>query len=155
MKRFRFRLDAVGRVRSVVERQARAEFGAAIAALETTRGQRDAEQAAAASFSDEVDRAFAEASASAGELKRLLIERDLCFERAAMLSERLAECQREVDEKIEALADARRERRVVDRLRERAHEAWTLEATRRENEEQGELFLTRVARERANGESQP
>ena len=152
MRRFRFRLDAALRVRSVLDRQAR------LALAESLREAANHDRAIASharageQAASRMTAKLDAGSCTAGELKLWLAVRDTIFERAGRLGERRGELQQQVDERIEAHARTRRELRVLERLHERDLDAWKTEAARAEARESGELFLTRVARERAEGE---
>lgn len=152
MKRFRFRLEAVRRVRDVRERQARAALARAMQQASENAKAIAAQRETSDSATERVDATLAESGCSAAELKRILALRT----EAATRIDRLERMQLTLDERIRERrsehAAARRELRVVEQLRERALAEWKIEAARAEVRDNGELFLTRVARRRAEGE---
>ena len=152
MKRFTFRLEAALRVRTVHERQARIALGEVLReAADADRAIEQSEQAAEEA-SARISEAIGAGPLPAGELKLWSSARATLFERGEALERRRRELQPRIDARIAEHARTRRELRVVERLRARDLDAWRTESARAESRESGELFLTRVARQRAEGD---
>jgi len=131
-KRFRFRLQTLLRVRELRERQALRAVGAKraqIARLEQINRQtaeailEQQREVVREQESGRVDPAeLARRRAWIAHLRRTILERD----------EQIQRYRRELSDLLGAWHEARREKRVLERLRERRFEAWRRDARRAE-----------------------
>jgi flagellar protein FliJ len=141
MPKFVFQLDAVRRHRKMLEDQRMRELGAAQAVM----AQMEAEL-----------RAMDETTQSVtGDLRdnRLTGKLDMAFlaahrryvmamQRKAMeLAQRMAVQQQAVDAARRALAEAAKQRKIMDKLKERQHERWKTEQSRKESEQLAEVNM--------------
>ncbi len=149
MKGFRFRLERVLRLRSRAEREQAQVYGEAMRAEEARR-------LALAQAAERLERCGEQVSTAldgqctAGALTNFQLVMDAASQGldSAERSHRDALEQMQVEH--ERLGQARRERRVVERLREKRQEAWTQETSREEQRE-----LDGVARHRWLGGGRP
>jgi len=139
MKKFSFRLESVRRLRSAVEEERKRAFGAAVRLYhrerEALRALIEREREARERLAEEL------ASGCSAEVAAAFSE----FLRGNALriraqAERTEEARMRMEEERRLLVEASKERKVVDRLRERALERHLYQASR---EEQG--FLDEVA----------
>ena len=132
MARFVFQLDAVLRHRKTVEEQRQRELGAAQGEMAKMEAELRSMDEAARGVSDDVrtnrltgtlDMAFL----AAHRRYVLAVQR-----KALALAQRMAVQQRAVDEARRQLAEAAKERKIIEKLRERQLERWRADQSRRE-----------------------
>ena len=134
MRRFRFRLASVLRLRSQVERAARKELAAATAEVNTVQQQLDAAEQALADCADQAAR-----SDSVGQLARAL--------EGGMRRHkwRLERQRKQAEQRLEGVRGdytrKARELKTLQRLRDQEHEHWRLSAQRAEQAELDELAV--------------
>jgi flagellar FliJ protein len=141
MPKFVFQLDAVLRHRKMIEEQRMRELGAAQAEMakmeaelrsmdETTRGVTD--DLRDNRLTGKLDMAFLAAH------RRYV----LAMQRKAMeLAQRMAQQQQVVDAARRALAEAAKQRKIMDKLKERQQERWKTEQSRKESEQLAEVNM--------------
>ena len=141
MPKFVFQLDAVLRHRKMLEEQRMRELGAAQAEM----AQMEAELRAM----DETTRTVT------SDLRdnRLTGKLDMAFlaahrryvlamqRRAMELAQRMAQQQQVVDAARRALAEAAKQRKIMDKLKERQQERWKTEQSRKESEQLAEVNM--------------
>ena len=144
MRRFRFRLASVLRLRAQVERTARKELAAVMAEVNTLQQQLDAAQQALADCADQASRTDA-----VGQLARAL---EGGMRRHAWRLERQRE---QAEQRLEAArvdyAGKARELKTLQRLRDNEHELWRQEALRAEQAELDELAVLTRGAEQGDG----
>ncbi len=142
MRRFRFRLAPLLRLRSQLERNARRELAAAVAEV-SVFDQRLA--AAAQGLKDCADQAAG--SGAVGQLARAL-ENGLRRHQWRLRTEQ-QKAQKKLDVVRAEFVVKSRELRTLQQLRDKRHEEWRLEVQRQEQSEIDELAsLGRAARRR-------
>lgn len=131
MKRFRFRLEGLLRLRRLRERQARRELAEALRAL------RDAERRCQDAHGNlrEAERHLAQAQ-GAWELRWWAEAVDVRRRQLEAAEASRAEASRLADERWARFLQLRRDRKVVERVRERR---WTLHRREQERREQAQL----------------
>lgn len=134
MKHFNFRLDRLLNLRSQEETEKARELGRAIHREEEMRSAREAAQARLERCQVQAgDPALA--ATPAGMLRNL----NLTVNLAADMVEAAEEDHRVSASALDAVRDefgqARKERHVIERLRERRHDAWRRDASREEQKE--------------------
>ncbi len=142
MKKFKFGLDRLLRLRELRERDQARVLGEALA------DERE-RQARLVRASEQVERAGeqvvrgAEAACTAGSLRNL----GLTLQAAVLAAEAAATAHREAQESVareqDLFGQARRDRRVLEKLREKRHEGWSVESTRAEQRESDGLTEAR------------
>lgn len=142
MKRFRFGLERLLRLRELRERDQARVLGEALADERERRAR--LEQA-----SEQVDRAgeqvvrSSDAASTAGAMRN----RGLTLQAAVLAAEAAASAHREaqasVEREQESFGEARKDRRVLEKLREKRHEGWSVESTRAEQRESDGLTEAR------------
>ena len=154
MARFRFRLETLLEVRRRMERARQGE----VAAIERERLELEhairARRAAAEAGRADLRRALEPGGPRSVAPVRLQAGAALTLEsQTHQLAIRLAGVLRRLEEARGRLLEASRDRRAVERLREKRHEAWKRETARREAVEQDDLTSARsgVGRRAASG----
>ena len=146
MKRFRFSLEKVLELRKYREQETRLELGRAVSDLEAVEGQiRETgaarHRAAAARF-------------SSGDVPEI-INGENYINRLDQLKEKLlkdaAAAELVVEEKRKAFLEASRDRKVVDKLREKRETAYRRETAEEERAELDDIANDRQIRRLANG----
>jgi flagellar FliJ protein len=145
MKRFIFRLDRLLSLRSRAEReQARALAGAL--------REEEARRAALAEAAARLDRSCNQMAEAAGSVARAgtLCHLGLAMARAAESVRSAEETHQEAVDCVEAEQDrfgqARKDKRVIERLRERRSDSWRAEVERHEQREMDSVARQRHAR---------
>jgi flagellar FliJ protein len=135
VKRFLFRLERIRELRERAERERAAVLGAAMQAER-------AEQAALRRARLEFERAGEQAAGAAesatlhvGVLRNMELARAAAAQRVDAAAESLREASGKVDEEQDRYGEARRELRVVEKLKEKRFEAWRDENVREERKE--------------------
>lgn len=134
MRRFRFRLASVLRLRSQVERTARKELAAAMAEVNTVQQQLDAAEQALAECADQAARGDAVgqlARALEGGMRRHTWRLDGQRKRA----------EQQLDGVRRGYTDKARELKTLQRLRDQEHGLWQQDAQRAEQAELDELAM--------------
>src|SRR3954468_24593881 len=141
MPKFVFQLDAVRRHRKMLEEQRMRELGqaqAVMAKMETElRAMDETTQTVTTDLRDnrltgKLDMAFLAAH------RRYV----LAMQRKAMeLAQRMAAQQQVVDAARRALAEAAKQRKIMDKLKERQQERWKIEQSRKESEQLAEVNM--------------
>lgn len=144
MKRFEFRLERLERVRDVRRGQARQQLATALGALRGAQRRREDEARAA---KDAAHHALPEALAADPRLLQQLESwreyRRNCLLEAARLE---GVATQQVGVAAHRHTEAERALRVIERLRERRHAAWTEELQREEQGFFDEAALWRASR---------
>ncbi len=143
MKRFAFRLERIRELRARAERERAADLGAAM-----REEHQSAELLAAARRELERtgEQAAAAASATpqpAGMLRNLNEARDAAEVRVEAASAELEAARERVAQEQERYGEARRELRVVEKLREKRLDAWREDGAREERKETDEVATNR------------
>ena len=149
MKRFRFGLERLLRLRELREREQARVLGKALA---EERAHRERLLRA----SEGLDRAGDQVLQDSGEAQSAgaLRNRGLTLQAAMLAAEAAALAFREAQEQVareqERFGDARKDRRVIEKLREKRHEGWSVESTRAEQRESD--GLTEARRHKGKGD---
>jgi len=141
MPKFVFQLDAVLRHRKMLEEQRMRELGAAQAEMAKMqaelRAMDETTQNVTSDLRDnrltgKLDMAFLAAH------RRYV----LAMQRKAMeLAQRMAALQQVVDTARRVLAEAAKQRKIMEKLKERQHERWKAEQSRKESEQLAEVNM--------------
>jgi flagellar export protein FliJ len=142
MRGFVFRLERLLQLRSSAERERAQALGQAMRAEETQRLALEEASERLGNCGDQIAGVL-DSVAPAGALTnlRLAIEAAMRQVDSAALSHQAALDQ--MQQERELFSQARVERRVVERLREKRHAAWTEEASRVEQSEQDSIARNR------------
>ena len=139
MARFVFKLEGVLRQREHLERRRRRELAVANAQLQSL-------QAELRALNDDLQQIGQEMRQShlTGRLDLSLLTAHRRYvlgmqRKAANLVQRLALAQRQVDAARQVLAEAAKQRRIIEKLRERQYERWQAEMALREAVEMDEI----------------
>ena len=132
MRRFRFRLASLLRLRSQIERAARKDLALAMAEINGIDQQIDAAEQGLGEFAEQASR-----SDSVGELARSL-ESGLRRHRWTLVKKR-AEAEKRLESVRTAYAQKAREKRTLERLRDQEQQAWREQTLRDEQAEMDEL----------------
>lgn len=135
MKRFTFRLQKLWHLRRGVEGRRRQELGEALASQ--TRAEERASELAAVSRSErmELRRLSSAGEVDVGAVGRRRRYAGLVDLKLASARERVGLAEEEVKRRRESLLDARRQRRALDKLRERRWSQYLRAAERAEQQE--------------------
>ncbi|HTT34001.1 MAG TPA: flagellar FliJ family protein [Methylomirabilota bacterium] len=139
---FRYRLQAVLRLRSSLERQEEQRLTQAAGVVARLRAE--IEELEERRF-EEKRRAFQElAAGSAGAIFQFLAAGDMAYaEKKRALGLELEKAEKRRLELLERYKKVRQDREILERLRERQEEAYNLEFARREQQTADEAFLNR------------
>jgi flagellar protein FliJ len=141
MPRFVFQLDGVLRQRRHVEHEKQRELALAQRRMQELQEElRDLNDGVAASTED-VRREHLSGPLDMSFLmghRRYLIEMQ---RKALALMQRMALAQRQVEQAQETLAGAARNRKIIEKLREKHHDRWLAALSRRELSEQDEIGM--------------
>lgn len=148
---FKFRLQRVLELREKSEQARARTLREASDSADVVRQQQDAMQALRALQRDSLE-AASRGAISAGELQHLTFIIDQLDDRLARATDDVAEAERIVAEAREALNLASRDRRVLDRLKEKHSERWWEDAQQRDRLHMDEIALSRFTRSRMSGE---
>src|SRR4051812_13737660 len=133
MARFVFQLQGVLRQRKLVEQDRQRDLAAVLGELAALQNQLKAlDQSVQTTNADvrqnhltgQLDMSFLSAH------RRYL---NATQRRAMTLVQQMAEVQKRVDETRARLADAAKQRKIIEKLRERQHQRWSAEQSRRES----------------------
>lgn len=138
MKAFRFRLEAVLKLREQAEEAAREHCAKAFAAVEKSTSRLRAVDADI-SASDELRRQHLTAGAPAGQLEQLRTHSVLLHERRIAVERELAEAKRRADAAQKQLLLASQRRETLTKLRDRQLRLHDYEAARAEQKLLDEL----------------
>lgn len=142
MKRFRFSLERVLQLRSRAEREQAQKVGHALQAEEERKRALEAAQDQVGRAGEQIAGATSEV-ATAGALRNLGLTLHAAVQAREQAEQRHEDAKETVREEQERFGEARKERRVVERLREHQQERWTREASRREQAEVDEVAIQR------------
>ncbi len=148
---FRFRLQRVLELREKAEQARARALQDANDQADTVRRQQDAIQALRRVQRESLD-AASRGLIAAGELQHLSFIIGQLDERLVRVGDDMQEAERIVAEAQAALQAASRDRRVIDRLKERHAERWYDAAQLRDRNHMDEIALTRFTRARASGD---
>ena len=160
MPKFVFQLDAVLRHRKMIEEQRQRELGAVQTVMAAMEAELRSIDEAAKGVSDDV-----RSNRLTGTLDMTFLAAHrrylLAMQRKAVaLAQRMAQQQQLVDAARRQLAEAAKQRKIIEKLKERQHERWKSEQSRKELEQLGEVnmqlalepyFATEIAGNRAEG----
>ena len=135
MKRFNFRLE---RIRELRERAARERAAVLGAAMHVERQQQHVLDQARLEYEragTQAAEALEAAPVHAGVLRNIDLARAVAALRVDAASESLREASEQVDEEQARYGEARRDLRVVEKLKEKRFEAWRDEGAREEQKE--------------------
>lgn len=151
MSAFSFRLEKVLELRRHVERETAAKLARARTEVETARQAMAALESARSAGRDHLARAHG-AGSSIGQLQNLqyVLDRIGHLIDEAMTAANSAE--QNVNAVLADMAVALRERRILDRLRERDLESWRIEQQRAEQRSMDEAALVRHAKARRSAD---
>lgn len=141
MPKFVFQLQAVLRHRKTLEEQRQRELGAARAELEKMEAELRQMDEITRGVSDDVrtNRLTGTLDMSFLAAHRRYI---LAMQRKALaLAQRMAQQQQVVEVARRALAEAAKQRKIIEKLRERQHERWKSEQSRKELEGLSEVNM--------------
>lgn len=142
MKRFAFRLERLLRLRAREESDKARRLGQALSREEEARRAREA-------AADHLDRCSMQAGAAEGTVATAGVLRNLgmAVDAAVRLARQAAESHMETEEAVrevqEEYVEARREKRVIERLREREGKDWEEEHSREEQKDFDEIAIQR------------
>ena len=149
MAKFVFQLDALLRQRALIEQERQRDLAAAQAAMVRLQGElralNDSLQSSAADLKDNrltgpIDVAFL----AAHRRYSVAMQR-----RGMQLVQDMARQQRKVDDAQRSLAEAAKERKVMEKLREKQHERWREEQARKAMAEMDEVGMQLAQRQAA------
>jgi flagellar FliJ protein len=150
---FRFRLQRVLDLRERKERDAATALAAAQAAADAARAAQARLERARAELAAQVTRAAPDAgAASVGALRNLSFLLERLDDQVAGAAEAAATAAGAVGEREDALRAAFRDRRAIDRLREKHEEAWRAGEVAQDRARMDEIALSRFA---AQGAARP
>jgi flagellar FliJ protein len=141
MPKFVFQLDAVLRHRKMIEEQRMRELGAVQSVMAKMEAELRSIDAAAKNVSDDV------------RSNRLMGTLDMAFlaahrryvlamqRKALSLAQQMAAQQQLVDTAQKNLAEAAKQRKIIEKLKERQHERWKSEQSRKQLEELSEVNM--------------
>src|SRR5688572_9817014 len=141
MPKFVFQLDAVLRHRKMIEEQRQRELGAVQTVMAAMGAELRSIDEAAKDVADEVrnnrltgtlDMTFLAAH------RRYLLAMQ---RKAVALAQRMAAQQQLVDSARRQLAEAAKQRKIIEKLKERQHERWKFEQSRKELEQLSEVNM--------------
>jgi flagellar FliJ protein len=141
MPKFVFQLDAVLRHRKMIEEQRMRELGAAQSEMAKMQAELRAMDETTRSVSDDLrdNRLTGQLDMSFIAAHRRYV---LAMQRKALaLAQRMAAQQQVVDAARAKLAEAAKQRKIIEKLKERQHERWKSEQSRKELEQLGEVNM--------------
>ncbi len=142
MKRFQFRLDRVLGLRAAAERQQASVLGRAAGAEAERRERTEASQSRLESVEDQAGARTGEVAAGVLRAYGLALDAARSQVEADLTALHAAAQLREVE--AAKFAEARRARRVLERLRQRRAEDWAQDAARQEQGAMDEVALRRT-----------
>jgi len=150
LRKFRFRLDRVLRLKQRAEKAARMELGRALSALNAARIGLENSERACSLLEEEEMRLTARGRTGALPLQKALLDYARRFREKA--AEEVAAAEAGLERARAAWREARKEARSLELLRERAFRTWQEETWREEARELDEIgrlrFLARRSEER-------
>jgi flagellar FliJ protein len=141
MPKFKFQLDAVLRHRKMIEEQRMRELGAVQSVMAKMEVELRSIDASAKNVSEDVrnnrltgtlDMAFL------GAHRRYVLAMQ---RKALVLVQQMAAQQQLVDSARKNLAEAAKQRKIIEKLKERQHERWKSEQSRKQQEELSEVNM--------------
>jgi flagellar FliJ protein len=144
---FRFRLQRVLELREEAEQARARALASAQDAAEAARRAEEALAALRASSRAEIEAAQAELP-RVGHLHGLGMVLESLEARLAGAAEMRTTAEHQVQQAQEELADAARERRILDRLKEKHAEEWRAAEAQKDRVQMDEIALARFARQR-------
>jgi flagellar FliJ protein len=145
VKRFVFGLARVLRLRSSLERERARELGRAVREAEERKQEADRAAERLARYGEQASAGNASVT-TAGSLNNLRLSVEAAEGRLERANASHAEAEESVAREQERFREARREREVLERLRERRRDDWRQESSRLEQKE-----LDEIARQRRAG----
>ena len=139
MSRFRFRLEAVRKLKKANEDERAGELAEAI----SEAGAADQEREALAALEDAGRAQMSELEGDIGRQKSVAVMMEHLAEHREAARRRLQEANGKVRERQDAFREAITERRAIDRLRDRQQREWDINARRREQKATDEVNSTR------------
>jgi flagellar FliJ protein len=146
VKNFRFPLERVLQLRHRFERERAQAMGRALQEEEQRRRELEDAQARLEHAGDQAAGRPGEV-ATAGTLRNLGLALHAAVQAAETAAEQHVEAVESVREEQEKFGEARKERRVVERLREQQHERWTQDVSRHEQAQVDEVAIQRHGRD--------
>lgn len=143
--RFNFRLQQVLEMRERSEQAAAARVAAASERAEAARAAHEALAAVRDAGAEAIQRAHAHAP-TVGQLANLAFLLDRMDAQLGESASQVREADAGVQQAQDDLTVAFQARRVIDRLKEKHHEEWRVEATQADRREMDELALSRFTR---------
>jgi flagellar FliJ protein len=138
MKGFRFRLERILRLRTQEEQARAAELGAARREEQAQRDRLDRAQQRLGRIGEQLAAGVSNVVA-AGALHNLGLTVSAAADEIERASESHSEAELRLQTEEDRFGAARRDRRVVERLRERRKEGWLTESSRQEQREMDDL----------------
>ena len=142
---FRFRLQRILELREKAEQAKARELASAQDAAETASRERDALADRHAASRAEIDTAH-RAEPRVGHLQQLGLVMESLDERLESAGETVRAADEKVDDAQKLLADAARDRRVLDRLKVRHTDQWRVEEAHKDRLGMDEIALSRFSR---------
>jgi flagellar FliJ protein len=147
VKRFRFRLQRVLDLREQHEKDRARSLGEAQSDEQRQRERLEEAASRLESAAASVRGKAAVEPVPAGTLRNLGLAVEAAQENVNRAEDRHREAQANVEEERARFHEARKDRRVVERLRERREETWTEEATRADQKEIDQIAARRWKKE--------
>ena len=141
MPRFRFQLEGALRQRTQIERMKQRELAVVMAEMNSLQAQvRELEQTMQASTQD------VRTNRLTGVLDMSFIAAHRRFtlatrQRAQSLVQKMALVQRQIDDARRAVAEAAKQRKIIEKLREKQFERWKADVSRKELAEADEVSM--------------
>ena len=148
---FNFRLQRVLELREQHEQAKARELASAQDAAELARQAHELLARTKADSRAQISAAQTEAP-RVGHLQGLGMTLDALEHRLEAAGETRKTAEHQVDEAQRALIEAARDRRILDRLKEKHEEAWRADEAQRDRVQMDEIALARFARGRENGD---
>ena len=153
MAKFVFRLQAVLRHRKAIEQEKQRDLAVAVARFAELEAQLKALESSMRETNDDVRR-----NRLTGRLDVAFITAHRRFQlgmqrKALELATRMAAAQRDVDAARAALAEAAKQRMVLDKLREKQHARWREELERKELADLDEVGMQLAVQDMMRGPS--
>jgi len=139
VKRFAFRLERLRELRERAERDRAAELGAAMREEQDHREQLARARAALERVGEQAANAADGGATTAGMLRNVGLVRDVAGDHVDLVSRSLEAASARVDEERERWGEARRDLRVLEKLKERRLGDWRAESSRAEQKETDEV----------------
>ena len=151
MKRFAFRLERLRELRERAEREQASVLGAAMRAEQERRDALERAQRDYETSTEQVVRVGSGQTLPAGSLRNLDLTRDAASVRIEAAEESLRAAAEQVEAEQTIYGEKRRDRKVVEMLKEKRLEAWKEDVSRAEQKDIDHVALQR----RSSREEQP